>query len=264
MNSVNPNQQKTKYLFRIWHRRLGVFSALFVLWLALSGFLLNHGDDLDLNESYSKNEVVKALYGLKLEAHQVSGFLENDIYYYSKGGILFLSPAQGAKGIETASGRHKCQSDIARAVSADSQLIILCGDRFIIFTENGELIENVSFSTLGHDINDVAVNDSGELLVQSNGLIYTLDLVSFEFAVAPEMKLTKAGQLIPLAVPETIANEANDARYVGMSFERILMDAHSGRIFGRVGVYFVDLMALVFVVLALSGVYLFLKNKGPL
>ena len=46
-----------------------------------------------------------------------------------------------------------------------------------------------------------------------------------------------------------------------LSYERVLLDLHSGRIFGRVGVLVVDAAAVALLLLALSGFYMWFKFK---
>jgi hypothetical protein len=46
----------------------------------------------------------------------------------------------------------------------------------------------------------------------------------------------------------------------GLSFERMLLDLHSGRFFGGFGIYFIDLAALCLISLALNGAWMWLKK----
>ncbi|MFT5351416.1 MAG: hypothetical protein ACI9MF_002239 [Gammaproteobacteria bacterium] len=48
----------------------------------------------------------------------------------------------------------------------------------------------------------------------------------------------------------------------GLSLERILLDLHSGRLLGNAGVFIVDLAALFFVFLALSGSWMWLRKRS--
>ena len=48
----------------------------------------------------------------------------------------------------------------------------------------------------------------------------------------------------------------------GLSLEKLLLDLHSGRIFGGAGVYLIDLSAIIFIILAVSGWWLWLKRRA--
>jgi uncharacterized iron-regulated membrane protein len=51
-------------------------------------------------------------------------------------------------------------------------------------------------------------------------------------------------------------------RGTGLSLERVLLDLHSGRILGEAGVWLVDAAALLFLLLAGSGVWLWGRRRA--
>ena len=47
-----------KFLFiQKWHKKIGVYTALFVIFLAISGIALNHTEKLKLNTTYIKTDI---------------------------------------------------------------------------------------------------------------------------------------------------------------------------------------------------------------
>ena len=46
-----------------------------------------------------------------------------------------------------------------------------------------------------------------------------------------------------------------------LTFERIILDAHSGRLFGTFGVIFMDLVAVLLILLSISGVYMWVRHS---
>ena len=46
-----------------------------------------------------------------------------------------------------------------------------------------------------------------------------------------------------------------------LTVERIVLDAHSGRLFGDIGVFFMDIVAVLLILLSLSGLYIWLRHK---
>ena len=46
----------------------------------------------------------------------------------------------------------------------------------------------------------------------------------------------------------------------GLTLERVLLDLHSGRLFGTFGVYIVDAAALLFLILAFTGVWMWMSR----
>ena len=52
-----------KFLFiQKWHKKIGVYTALFVIFLAISGIALNHTEKLKLNTTYIKMDWLLDLY----------------------------------------------------------------------------------------------------------------------------------------------------------------------------------------------------------
>jgi len=47
----------------------------------------------------------------------------------------------------------------------------------------------------------------------------------------------------------------------GLPGERVILDIHSGRILGYVGVLLVDFMAILFLLLAMSGIWMWYKYR---
>ncbi|MBK8959481.1 MAG: PepSY domain-containing protein [Proteobacteria bacterium] len=64
-----------------------------------------------------------------------------------------------------------------------------------------------------------------------------------------------------LLVAYLAATLAEVYRGSGVSYERVLLDVHSGRLFGRVGVWVVDAAAVCLLALALTGTWMFFKFK---
>jgi len=46
-----------------------------------------------------------------------------------------------------------------------------------------------------------------------------------------------------------------------ISLERFLLDAHSGRFFGKYGVYVIDIAALLLLILSITGIWLWATRR---
>ena len=44
-----------------------------------------------------------------------------------------------------------------------------------------------------------------------------------------------------------------------LNWERVILDAHSGRLFGNIGVIFMDIVAIMLILLSISGIYIWLR-----
>jgi hypothetical protein len=54
-----------------------------------------------------------------------------------------------------------------------------------------------------------------------------------------------------------VANKKFQSQF--LNWERVILDAHSGRLFGNLGVWFMDIVALMLILLSVSGIYIWLK-----
>ena len=97
----------------------------------------------------------------------------------------------------------------------------------------------------------------GELVVQTaDGAFSSGDVVSWR---PGEPKVVTWSTPTPLAASD---REAYARRLApGIALQRILLDLHSGRFLGRFGPPFFDLVALVLILLALSGAWMFLAPR---
>ena len=50
-------------------------------------------------------------------------------------------------------------------------------------------------------------------------------------------------------------------RGTGLTIERVLLDLHSGRIVGGWGIYLVDIIALLFIIIAITGIWMWWYKK---
>ena len=53
----------------------------------------------------------------------------------------------------------------------------------------------------------------------------------------------------------------NEYRGKGLTIERVLLDMHSGRVVGKWGTYFMDLVAILMLVISATGIWMWLKRR---
>ena len=53
----------------------------------------------------------------------------------------------------------------------------------------------------------------------------------------------------------------NEYRGKGLTIERVLLDMHSGRVVGKWGTYFMDLVAILMLVISATGIWMWLKGR---
>jgi uncharacterized iron-regulated membrane protein len=93
----------------------------------------------------------------------------------------------------------------------------------------------------------------------AHGIYLTDDsMLEWRLAAKPDVEWSEATPVTPGLY------EALQAAYrgTGLPVERVLLDLHSGRILGRAGVYLVDAAAILFLLLAISGVWLWTRRRA--
>lgn len=240
-----------KFQFRVWHRRIGMISFLMVIWLAFSGVLINHSDQFGLNEKYFSSQLMNKWYGIQAQKPEAFRFGENFIYCSENN--LYVNESIIAE----------CGSQLSQAMFYQGSVVLLAKQAIYILSEDGELLDIFPFSLMNKFPQSMAVND-GRLIVEGFAQDQRLqqwfvNLESLELEEVSGLDMNDKGEA--LATHDLPEHLIASLPTQGVKIERILLDAHSGRLFGKFGVLIVDAFALVFVFLSLSGFYLFLKQK---
>ena len=146
------------------------------------------------------------------------------------------------------------------SAQAPSSKIILAisSDQVYLFNQQGDLIDQLGEELgLPKNINAASV-DGRNIIVRSAVGYFQADAALFEwqkvnFVIEPNW-------IIPIKASEkTTANAELIYRSQFLTLERIILDAHSGRIFGLFGVLFMDAVAILLILLSLSGVYIWIR-----
>jgi hypothetical protein len=217
--------QRRKTLAR-WHRRLALAVGLWLVLLALSGILINHAHDWGLDRRPLPGPLLALLYG-----------------------------------IETASTDHcelaeaigpRCYEVFARFDLPAGALLVSATELFLL-DEQGLVIETLGASHLGLSVVESSLRQ-GDVLFFSDGqsIVRTdLHLLNFEMVGAETARA--------LSGSAWLQNSAGASR---ITWERLLLDVHAARFLGPVARWFNDLMAVLILVLAGSGAWLYRAKRS--
>ena len=155
-----------------------------------------------------------------------------------------------------------CASPFAGSVSYADVLVAACGDSLLLLTSTGELIESTDLS---YDLPEAisAIGVAGErLLLQAGPAVYLADLDNMDFQL--EDPVPQAVSWVQPGQPGRDYQEQLEALSYGggVTWERALLDLHSGKYFGRAGILLADLFALGMILLAVSGVWVWSTRPG--
>ena len=145
------------------------------------------------------------------------------------------------------------------AVGADALAGLDSG--LLLFTREGELIEQLGPAAgIPGGIQAVGTDSTGRLLIKTARGAYRTDENFIEWTTATATDVTWS---IPVTPGQELSSALRNAwRGTGLSLERVLLDLHSGRILGEAGVWLVDAAALLFLLLAGSGVWLWGRRRA--
>lgn len=240
---MKKNNRGWRFLYKL-HRYAGLFSAIILLMLAVTGIVLNHTEDLKLDSQMIQSNTVLDWYGINsptdlksFSAGQHWLTLVNQQIYFDHSLLL------------------KQQSQLLGAVETDDFIAAALSNSLLMLSLEGELIEQSPFKTIdriGIDYQRQVVIQSGNELTASND-----GLLSWHAYNNEQIKWST-----PSLPPKSIAKSIqNSFRTSVLPMERVLLDIHSGRFFGFAGVILVDISGVLLIVLALSGCSIWLKHQ---
>ena len=239
---------------REWHRKLGIIAAFFIVFLSVTGVALNHTDMLSLAHKPIKNTWLLDHYGIAPPNdirfyHQKSLQVTNNLVWLS-GNLLFESSTDViSAGV------------MPMAVSADNSVdvIIIASQSYLyLYNNQGELLDQLGAeSGTPEDIEALSINNNIVTVKTPLGYFQSdSDFVDWQ-AIFPLVEpLWITSQTVSLS-------EKKEASLVYRSqfltLERIILDSHSGRILGLAGVLLMDAVAILLILLSLSGVYIWIR-----
>ncbi|MCG2634017.1 MAG: PepSY domain-containing protein [Gammaproteobacteria bacterium] len=220
------------------HKQVGIWLLVWVVWMVASGLMMNHAPALGLAEI----NVRPAL--LTVGQRQPPPERETT---YQLGGTLITQLDRSLYRDDQI--LDQCEEALVGAVALPDFGVVACGGRLLLLSNAGEIVEVTSASDLGlGSITAVAVDEGGRLLIRSprGAQRADADLLSF----TPVTGL--ADWVQPVELPEVLRAKLL-AQQGGISWARWLSDLHSGRLFGRYGPLVVDGLALLLLLVSVTG-----------
>ncbi|MEW5756687.1 MAG: PepSY domain-containing protein [Pseudomonadota bacterium] len=229
----------------VLHRSLGVAVAVLLLLLVGTGVLLNHTEELALDERHVQHPGLLHWYGIAAPPAPPA-------YPVASGWIAPLNGAVYFNGAKIADN-----AALVGAVQSGDIIITALPDRLLLLTPAGELID-VILAGMGFAGQISAVGlDEGRVVVRSEQGTFGADS---QFMTWNPIGAASAAWAEPVPLPAAqLAQLAQSDSAISITLERLLLDLHSGRFFGPWGVILMDLAGLALLLLAGSGVFLWAR-----
>ena len=155
----------------------------------------------------------------------------------------------------------RVRGELNGAVYYRDMYLVATSKHLHIFTKDGDLVETLDHSAgLPTRIERLGITSAGEITVDDGANYWLADagLLNWTQTVAIMRVEWSRIRVLSQAENRQLAELAPGA---GPSWERVLQDLHSGRLFGTVGTIVIDLTGIVILLLAVSGFITLLMRK---
>lgn len=232
------------------HRSMGAGAAVFVVFMVLSGLAINHSTSLGLGSRNVSLPVLLDWYGLEAPRH-IRSYPVGDSWLSFAGSQVYFN--------------EDPVSSLTGAVGAVSNgpLIIAAGsDELLLIDQRGQLVERVPWGSAGEaPIESIGLLPNNSVTVKTARQIWIADAEILGWQQTGGLPVIPTWSL-PGNAPESLQKSITlHYRGEGLSQERVLLDFHSGRIFGSIGVFIYDLLALAVGFLAISGLIFWFQGR---
>jgi hypothetical protein len=237
-------------VWRRLHRTLGASAAAFILFMAFSGIAINHARNLGLDEQHVSQPLLLSWYGFDQP---------RDIRSYTAGGHWLSFVGSNAYF----NGHFVSVLPNGVGVAFTGEMLVVAGTNELLLLDlQGELIEKLPWDRPQSElIESIGLLGNGDIVVKSAGKLWMTDAQLLQWQPAVEATSNPAWSE-PSNEPEVI-RQAVIQQYqgAGLSIERLILDLHSGRIFGTAGILIYDLLAVIVGFLAISGVVFWFRGR---
>jgi len=226
-----------------FHKWVGITSAVFLVILAVTGLALNHTERLALDEISVTNKWILNQYGMEGSTSLQSFQVNEDFSASTIGNEIFLNERWIYTG-----------GPIIGTYDAGFLMAIVSETALLQFTPSGELIETVKTRDLPFDkFLGIGISEkSSPVFITDQGL-FTLDSDWIQFTTFQGNFRTLS--LVKTKLPDVQQQLILESYQGGsLSLYRVILDLHSGRLFGWGGRTLMDLSAIAMLLLVSSGV----------
>ncbi len=231
-----------------WHRRIGLLASTFIIFLVITGIVLQHSDELGLPTKYLASSWLLNYYGIK--PNPITTYQLGNQTISHAGYNLYLSGKPIAENVDKLYG----------AIYKDNQIIIATSNSLIVIDHDGNLFDEITkLDGLAEPPLGISNSANHTLIIRGISKYWESKngLFDWQEYSGPHPKWTTPSITLP-ALRQVI--ETHDMSQQ-ISLERFLLDAHSGRFFGIYGVYVIDVAAILLMILSITGIWLWFVRR---
>jgi len=220
------------------------------MFMVLSGLVINHSNSLGLDQRHVSQSVLLDWYGLEKPEH-INSYPVGDNWLSVAGSQLYLN--------------EKPVSTVANGVGAvfNGDVLVAAGrEQLLLLDSTGQLIERQPWGPPGAEpIEAIGLLADATVVVRTQHQFWYADVDLITWKQADDNPPNPAWATSTHAPGSLIQAITQQYRGDGLSLERVLLDLHSGRIFGSMGLLVYDLLSLTLGFLAVSGLILWFRGR---
>lgn len=234
-------------VLRKWHQRAGLFACVFMIWLGASGFVLNQSADWGLDAVRLDTGWLMNMYGLHPEPPK-NGFYAGENWLAQTSERTVLNGAPLLEMIPSPLGMA------AGGSPQDPLLFIASADRVVLVTPTGARVDELRDYTLPVSaIRRIGTLPSGEVAIQDLDIFITRDGLDWQkLPIGATVNWSSPARLQP-----QMQNRVLPFARPSMALEQILIDAHSGRLFGTAGPLVINTVGISAIFLGVTGIWIY-------
>lgn len=244
-------KRKAASTTRRLHRSLGVVAAFFIFFLVVSGLGINHAAVLGLEKQHVSQSFLLDWYGIG-KPGDIRSFIADGHWVSFAGSGLYLD------------GNFVSTLSNGVGVLFNGDMLIAAGsDELLLFDREGALIERMPWAQRDSGkIDSIGLLENGIVAVGAGKDLWLADAQLLQWRPADHTDGSPLSSE-PTPAPDEVQQAIlRHYRGDGLNLERLLLDLHSGRFFGPVGVLIYDLLALAVGFLAVSGLVLWVRGRS--
>lgn len=232
----------------LWHRRIGLLALMLVIILAVTGIMLNHTERLRLDQSYINNSWLLSWYGIEPQGEPVSYRVHDHTISLWQQQLFFDNKVI-----------TELQQNMHGAIDTEQFIVVALDNEIILLSFDGELIERMSTSVSFSNIQRLGKKYQRPVIETSEPLYYMADEHILDWDVI-------SNEGIKWVEPHLLGDDDRQQLLIafrgnGLKLERLILDLHSGRIFGQYGIYLMDAAAIALLWLSLSGLWVWSSRR---
>lgn len=232
----------------VWHRSIGLVAALFIFFLVVTGIVIQHSDALNLPVKHLSNSWLLHYYGIK--PNPITSFDTGEQVVSHAGETIYLSGNPIPAKAETLHGAVVLHGDI---VIATSDLVLVCDSI-------GQVVDEITVQDGLHELPlGIALTEHDTVVIRGASTHWE---AGAGLATWYEFRKSDPEWMVPSATPPDLKEmiEAYDMSSQ-ISWERFLLDLHSGRFLGKYGVYVIDVASILILILSITGLVLWVTRR---